>query len=59
MLSILWPCNSIAQIQDQASHLFFPNPTHKTETRSAKGGKPLIATHLDQSNHVANFNSRC
>ncbi len=33
---------------------FFLNLTHKTETGAAKGWRLLIATHLDQSNHLAN-----
>jgi hypothetical protein len=36
------------------SLLLFPNLTHKTETGTAKGGRLLIATHLEQSNHLAN-----
>jgi hypothetical protein len=28
--------------------------THRTETGTAKGGRLLIATHTDQSNHLAN-----
>jgi hypothetical protein len=36
------------------SYLPFPNPTHKTEIGTAKGGRLLLATHLDQSNHLAN-----
>jgi hypothetical protein len=34
---------------------FFSNPTHKTETGFGKwAGRLLIATHLDQSNHLPN-----
>ncbi len=36
------------------SSLLVPNLTHKTETGIAKGGRLLIATHLDQSDHLAN-----
>jgi hypothetical protein len=34
--------------------LYFPNLTHKTETGTAKVGRLLIATHLDQSNNPVN-----
>jgi hypothetical protein len=40
--------------QSNKSYLFFPNLTHKTEIGTRKGGRLLIATHLDQSNHLAN-----
>jgi hypothetical protein len=46
----MWPCNSISYIQD--SYLLFCNLTHKIET--TKGGRLLIASHLDESKHVAN-----
>ncbi len=49
MLS-MWSCNNISHFQD---YLFiFLNPTHKTETRPIKCRELLIATHLDQSNHL-------
>jgi hypothetical protein len=36
------------------SNPIFPNLTHKIETGTAKGRRLLIATHLDQPNHLAN-----
>ncbi len=49
---ITWSCNSIFHTQDE----FFTcsNLTHKTETGIAKGGRLLIATPLEQSDHLAN-----
>jgi hypothetical protein len=41
-------------LMSKISLLLFPNLTHKTETGTAKGGRLLIATHLEQSNHLAN-----
>jgi hypothetical protein len=40
-------------LTDKISYLLFPNLTHKTETGTAKGGRLLIATLLNQSNHRA------
>jgi hypothetical protein len=40
--------------QSKISYLLFPNLTHKTEIGTRKGGRLLIATHLHQSNHLAN-----
>jgi len=40
--------------QSKISYLLFPNLTHKTEIGTRKGGRLLIATHLGQSNHLAN-----
>jgi hypothetical protein len=40
-------------LTSKISYLFFPNLTQKTETSTAEGGRLLIATHLDQSNHLA------
>jgi hypothetical protein len=36
------------------THTLFSNSPHKTETGIAKGGRLLIAIHLDQSNFLAN-----
>jgi hypothetical protein len=41
-------------VTSKISYLFFPNLTQKTETSTAKGRRLVIATHLDQSNHLAN-----
>ncbi len=40
--------------QSNISYLLFPNLTHKIKTGTEKGGRLLEATHLDQSNHLAN-----
>jgi hypothetical protein len=40
--------------QSKISYLLFPNLTHKTEIGTRKGGRLPIATHLHQSNHLAN-----
>jgi hypothetical protein len=34
---------------------YFPIVTHTSETGTAKGSRLLIATHLNQSNHLANL----
>jgi hypothetical protein len=49
----MWPCNSISHIQDIVT--YFPIVAHTSETGTAKGGRLLIATHLNQSNHLANL----
>ncbi len=51
---VMWPCKNIFHIQ--FSFFSFCNPTHKTETGTAKqiGGTLLIATYLDQSLWWAN-----
>jgi hypothetical protein len=41
-------------LQSKISYLLSSNLTHKTEIGTRKGGRLLIATHLDQSNHLAN-----
>jgi phosphopantothenoylcysteine synthetase/decarboxylase len=45
---------AIVSLTSKISYLFIPNFTHNTETATAKGGKLLIATHLDQSNYLVN-----
>jgi len=47
MLS-MWPCNSIFQIQ------YFSTSAIKLKLGTAKGRRLLIATKLDQPNHLAN-----
>ncbi len=41
-------------LASKISYLLFSNLIHKTETGTWKGGRLLIETRLDQSNHVAN-----
>jgi hypothetical protein len=45
---------AIVLLTTKISDLFCSNSTYKTETGIAKGGRLLITTHLDQSNHLAN-----
>jgi hypothetical protein len=49
----MWPCNGISNIQDIVA--YFPIVTHTRETGTAKGGRLLLATHLNQSNHLVNL----
>jgi hypothetical protein len=35
------------------SYLLFPNLTHKTEIGTVNHGRLLLATHINQSNHLA------
>jgi hypothetical protein len=41
-------------LTSKISYLLLPNSTHKIETQTAKVGRLLIATHLEQSNQLAN-----
>ncbi len=45
---------AIVLLTSKISDLFCSNSTYKTETGIAKGGRLLIKTHLDQSDHLAN-----
>ncbi len=57
-LEQLHPCSACGPatvfLTNKISYLLFPNLIDKTETGTAKGGRLLIATHLDQSNHLTN-----
>jgi hypothetical protein len=54
----LHPCllcgSAIVFLTSKISSLLFPNLTRKSKTGTEKGGRLPIATHLDQSNHLAN-----
>jgi hypothetical protein len=47
------PCKNISHIQGLVIY-FYPTPLIKLKLRLQTGGRLLIATHLDQSNHLAN-----
>jgi hypothetical protein len=48
----MWPCKIFLTFK--FSNLLFSNPSHKTKTGTAIDGRLLVATHLDQSNYLAN-----
>jgi hypothetical protein len=52
MLSI-WPCTNISHIRVLVTN-FFPTPPIKLKLWLEVGGRLVIATHLDQSNYLAN-----
>jgi hypothetical protein len=52
MLS-MWPCKHFSHIQVLVPN-FFPTPPIKLNPGGQVGGRLLIATHLDQSNYIAN-----
>jgi hypothetical protein len=58
VLEQLHPCSlcGIASIflTYKISYLLFLNLNHQTKMKTAKGERLLIATHLDQSNNLAN-----
>jgi hypothetical protein len=49
----MWPCWKISHIQVLSSN-FFPTPPIKLKLGLQVNGRLLIATHLDQSNYLAN-----
>jgi len=49
----MWPCKNISHIQVLVT-FFFPTPPIKLKLGLQTGGSLLIATHLDQSNYLAN-----
>jgi hypothetical protein len=58
LLEQLHPCSGCGPgsiiLTSKISYLLLPNFTHKIETETAKVGRLLIATHLEQSNQLAN-----
>jgi hypothetical protein len=58
ILEQLHPCSvcdpATVFLTSKISYLLSPNLTHKTETVTGKGGRLILATLLDQSNHLAN-----